>query len=193
MKKINFKLLLFGDYIINIVVSFIGILVLSFVLKFDWGYYLHGAIFTLTLFLFIYPRLYLAGKIDARGGNMKLINAVKIALPLAVTGLVIIFAYALIYYKIIPAGDIVLREVTNSTGEVSKLLVLDIVQVFVRICFFNLSGFCIKGSITPLVPVINIIVTFAASLVGYYCGANKIYISDYINLFSKKVKDKFDE
>lgn len=194
MTKKKQKWLIVSDYLINLVLSLFGLLVFSYIMKFSWGYIVYSVFFCLSLFAFLYSRLYTSAKIDLRTNEARLINAIKMVLPLLIGIFALILLYSLFYYNIIPADDVILKSVVNSeTNEVSTLTLLDCIKLFARVCFFNLTGFMAGRDTLPYILLINPVVIIISAFVGYWCGMKKIYLSDNISALIDKIKNKFDE
>ena len=64
----------------------------------------------------------------------------------------------------------------------------------VRIWFAPFIGFMQSANETsPLIMLISPVLTIAASLLGYFLGMKKYYISEGIVNVTEKVKEKFNE
>ena len=66
MSRKKLKALTFLDYGLNLLVSAIGLLSLTWLFRFSIGAYLYSTLFSLSLFMFMYSRGSLAAKIDMR-------------------------------------------------------------------------------------------------------------------------------
>lgn len=193
MNRKKLKALTFTDYILNIVLSALGFLALSWMFNFSWGSSVHGIIFTVSLFLFMYSKGALAAKIDLRENKTPMINAVKLVLPLIITLILISLVYSLVYFNIIPVGDIILKTTILSNGETVSMTLKDIASVVVRIIFLNITGFLKASPTNPFILIISPIVVFTGAFSGYYFGRNKIYMLDILTKVRDVVVKKFNE
>lgn len=184
---------LFLDYIINLVLTGLGFIALSWMFAFSRGNFLHSVIFTLTLFGFIYSKGALAAKIDLRSEKAPMKNAFMLALPLTVTLLFVIGVYSLIYYNILPIGDIVLGTSSSEAGETFSFLFKDAASMVVRVLFLNLTGFMKTNLATPLVLLISPLCVMLGALFGYLLGRKKIYLLDIMLKAKDKIANKFNE
>lgn len=184
---------LFIDYIINLVLSGLGFIALSWIFNFSFGNFLYSIIFSLSLFGLAYSKGALAAKIDLRSDNTPMVNALKISLPLASVVLFIIAIYSLIYYNIIPVGDIVLGTSVSETGETFSFLVKDAVSITIRTLFLNLTGFMEYIPLSPPLLLISPLCIVSGTLSGYFFGRKKIYLIDIFIKVKDMLVNKFNE
>ncbi len=191
-------LFMFVDYLLCILLQMFGLFVLSWTLQFPWGYPAYSAIFSLILFGLLYSRAHKAAKRDSRlkENQPGMWEGLRMAIPLAVLNLVIILAFALIEYNVVPVRDLVIKTIyrfpDNAPREKLDVLLIDSIIPFIRVWFGALVGF-MKENTTTLILFIMPILNLAAGFLGYYAGRKKFFIADYIFRAKEKMKDKFNE
>ena len=199
MKKNS--LLMFADYLLVLLLCLFGIMVFSWMLSFSWGYAAYSVIFSLLFFGMIYSRSWKTAKKELKNKERqpRLTDGLLLSLPFAVFNLLIIAFYALVLYDIIPIRDNVMNIVysfaENEPRVRSEITFISYVTPLVRIWFAPLIGFMQTGGdeTSPLIMLISPVLTVAASVLGYYLGMRKYYLSDNIVKVSEKVKEKFNE
>lgn len=193
MSRNKLKALTFGDYGVNLLASLLGIIAFSFIFNFSFGSYLYSIIFCFTLFLFIYYRGSTAAKIDLRTNEESLKKAFELAMPLAASLICIIAVYSLFYYDILPAKTVVIKSTVLKDGNTVSLYLFDIISVFIRMLFFNITGFAKNAAANPLLLLISPGVVVLSTFSGYYFGMKKIYISEYLIKAKNFIISKFNE
>lgn len=198
MKKNS--LLMFVDYFLVIIMCMLGIMIFSWLLSFSWGYVAYSVFFSLVFFGMIYSRAWKTAKKELKNKERKpkISDGFKISLPLTVFNILVIAFFALVLYNIIPIRDNVVNIVysfaANEPRVRSEILFINYIVPIVRIWFAPLIGFMPQsGNTSPLILLLSPIITVSASLLGYFLGMKKYYISDSIAKVSGKVKDKFNE
>ena len=141
----------------------------------------------------MYSRGSLAAKIDLRSNKAPMLNAVKLALPLTITLLLLILIYALIFYNIIPIGNNILSSAVDESGKLITFTVTNAFSTAIRILFLNITGFLTAGITDPLILLISPAVVMLGSCVGYYFGKRKIYLLDVFIKTKNIIADKFNE
>lgn len=193
MSRNKLKALIFGDYGVNLLASLLGIIAFSFIFNFRFGSYLYSIIFCLTLFLFIYYRGSTAAKIDLRTNEASIKKAFELAMPLSATLICVIAVYSLFYYDILPAKAVVIKTAVLQDGNTVSLYLFDVISVFVRLLFFNVTGFAKNAAANPILLLISPGVVLLSTLSGYYFGMKKIYISEYLIKAKNFLISKFNE
>lgn len=199
MKKNS--LFMFLDYLLVLLLCVLGIFIFSWMLEFSWGYLVYSIVFTLVLFGMIYSRAWKTAKKELKNKERKpkLSDGVLLSLPLTIFNLIVIAAFALILYNIIPIRDnvvsIAYSFAENEPRVRSEILLIHTLIPVVRIWFAPLIGFMqVSGNDTsPLILLITPVVTAVASMLGYFLGMRKYYISEGIVNVTEKVKKKFNE
>lgn len=193
------KLMLFVDYLIALLLSLIGLMLFSWVLKFSWGFPAYSALFTLIFFGMVYSRCWNKAKSDLKyhKEDLRLSRAFRLTLPLVVTLLVLIALFALVFYNIIPIRDLVVNVQyvleENQPRRAENILLIDVLTPIMRILFAFVNGF--QPADNTFVPVFLIApaAAVAAGFFGYYAGLRKYYLSETILKVQQKAKDKFNE
>lgn len=193
MSRRKLKALTFSDYLINLVLSALGFIALSWIFNFSLGPFIYSIIFTVSLFLFMYSRGTLAAKIDLRENKTPMTNALELISPLAITLLLIILVYSLIHYNIIPVGEIVIRSAVTESGEIVQLLFKDVASVVIRVLFLNVTGFMTNGLTNPLILLISPAAAVLGAFTGYYLGKRKIYVLEVLVKAKDFISRKFNE
>jgi len=193
MTRKKLKALTFADYIVNIIFSALGFIALSWLFNFSWGSFVYSIIFSFSLFAFMYLRGALAAKIDLREEKTPMSNAIKLALPLTITLILLITVYALILYNIIPVGDNIIKTAVSETGETSVFMVKNAVAIVIRILFLNITGFLSENLVNPILLLISPAIVLLGSCTGYYFGRRKIYLLDIFIKIKQAIADKFNE
>ncbi|MBE7039701.1 MAG: hypothetical protein E7398_03115 [Ruminococcaceae bacterium] len=184
---------LFIDYIINLVLSGLGFIALSWIFDISFGNFLYSIIFSLSLFGLTYSKGALAAKIDLRSKDTPMINALKLSFPLASVILFIIAIYSLVFYNIIPVGDIILGTSVSETGETFSFMVKDAASIAIRIIFLNLTGFMESSLASPLLLLISPLSVVSGAAFGYFFGRKKISLLDVFIKIKDKIINKFNE
>ena len=192
-------LMTFVDYLLTLLFSFLGLLMLAWLLNFQWGSAAYSAIFTLVLFGTLYSRSWNTAKRDLKNKDhtVRLWTGLKIVLPLTIVNLVMIGLFALIQQNIIPIRDIVVSSYyvfpENEPRQLQNILLIDYLVPAIRIWFSFLTGFMAVDHTSPLILLIAPAVTLAGGGLGYYAGAKKFMLADAIYKSTEKVKEKFNE
>lgn len=193
------KLMLFVDYLLTILISAFGLMILSWIFEFGWGKIAYSIIFTLVFFAFVYCRMWNKAKSDIKYQKEKanLGHAFKMILPLAIFLTIVVAVFGLIKYNIIPIRDVVtdiqyiLEE--NQPRQIREVLLIDNLNLIMRALFIFLVGFLSSETTSALVLFIAPAVVVVAGLLGYFAGTKKYYLSETIANAQQKVKDKFNE
>ena len=198
MKKNSWLMLV--DYLLVLLLSIFGIFILSWMLDYSWGYWVYSGVFTLIFFALIYSRAWNTAKKELRNKERapKFSDGFIISLPLLVFTLLITVAFGLIYYNIIPIRnnviDIVYSFQANEPRVRTEILLIDYLTPIVRLFCAPLIGFMQEaGKTSPIIMLLLPALTVVASMLGYFLGMKKYYISDEIMKVSEKVKEKFNE
>ena len=193
MKKNSWLMLV--DYLLTLILSIFGIFILSWMLDYSWGYWVYSGVFTFIFSALIYSRAWNTAKRELRNKERKprVSDGVILSLPLLVFTSLIVIAFGLIYYNIIPIRDNVVDIVYSFKANEPKLrteiLLIDYLTPIVRLIFAPLIGFMHKvGKTSPLTMLIIPALTVCASTLGYYLGMKKYYISDEIMKVSTKLR-----
>ena len=196
--RIKTMLLLFGDYLICLLLQLLCLLAFSMLLKYQWGNVVYSVFLTFILFGMIYSRTHRAAKRDMLLKTERSMGEGFImALPLTIFNFLIALAFLLIQSNIIPIRDMVVNTVysfpENEPRVVTDILLIDYVTPIVRAWFRSLVGFMKSGTTSApqlfLVPALNLV----AGGVGYIAGRKKFFLSDHLFVAKEKVKEKFNE
>lgn len=198
MKKSS--LFMFLDYLLVLFLSVFGIFIFSWMLEFSWGYPVYSVIFTLVFFGMIYSRSWKTAKKELKNKERvpKLTDGILVALPFAIFNVVVIIAFALVFYNIIPIRDNVVNIFysfePNEARVRNEVTLIENLIPIVRIWFAPFIGFMQTANKTsPLIMLLSPVLTIGASVLGYFLGMKKYYISDSIVNVTEKVKEKFNE
>lgn len=189
----------FVDYLLIIVFSLLGLMILAWMLGNPIGEAVYSTIFTLVLFGLIYSRAWNTAKRDIKTYNNEQpywYKGLIMCIPLLAFNLLIAGLFALVQANIIPVRDIVVSATYSFPENEARQLVETTfgmaVTPFVRVYFSNLVGF-LGGGTPPVVLFAGQLVIPVAAFLGYYAGMRKFYLSEVITKTSGKVKDKFNE
>ena len=192
-------LMMFAEFLLTLLISVFGFMLLSWTFDYSWGMPVYSIIFTLVFFAFIYCRMWNKAKSDIKyqKENVSLKHAFKVILPLAAFLAVIVALFGLIKLNIIPVRDIVtdvqyiLEE--NQPRQIHEVLLIDNLNLVMRALFIFLIGFFKSSDTSELILFVAPAVVVVAGLLGYFAGMRKFYLSDVIAGAQQKVKDKFNE
>ncbi|MBR5156996.1 MAG: hypothetical protein IKW59_04425 [Clostridia bacterium] len=192
-------LMMFAEFLLTLLISVFGFMLLSWTFDYSWGMPVYSIIFTLVFFAFIYCRMWNKAKSDIKyqKENVSLKHAFKVILPLAAFLAVIVALFGLIKLNIIPVRDIVtdvqyiLEE--NQPRQIHEVLLIDNLNLVMRALFIFLIGFFKSSDTSVLILFVAPAVVVVAGLLGYFAGMRKFYLSDVIAGAQQKVKDKFNE
>ena len=198
MKKSS--LMMFLDYLLVLILSVFGLLFLSWMFEFSWGYTVYSILFSLIFFGMIYSRSWITAKKELKNKEKapRLIDGILISLPFAIFNLIVIAAFSLIFYNIIPVRDNVVNIFysfqPNEARVRNEVTLIENIIPIIRIWFAPFIGFMQWANETsPLIMLMSPMITIGASLLGYFLGMKKYYISDGIAGVTEKVKEKFYE
>ncbi len=198
MKKNS--LFMFLDYLLVLFLSVFGIFIFSWMLEFSWGYTVYSVIFSLIFFGMMYSRSWKTAKKELKNKERvpKLTDGILLTLPFVIFNLLVIAVFSLIFYNIIPIRDNVVSIfysfAANEPRVRNEITLIENLIPIVRIWFAPFIGFMQSANETsPLIMLISPVLTIAASLLGYFLGMKKYYISEGIVNVTEKVKEKFNE
>ena len=192
-------LMMFVEFLLTLLISMFGFMLLSWTFDYSWGIKVYSVIFTLVFFAFVYCRMWNKAKSDIKyqKGNLNLKHAFKLILPFAAFLAIIVTLFGLIKLNVIPIRDIVvdvqyiLEE--NQPRQIHEVLLIDNLNLIMRALFIFLIGFLSPNNASVLVLFIAPAIVVVAGLAGYFAGMKKFYLSDVIAQTQQKVKDKFNE
>ena len=192
-------LMMFAEFLLTLLISAFGFMLLSWTFDYSWGTTVYSIIFTLVFFAFVYCRMWNKAKSDIKyqKDNVNLKHAIKVILPLAAFLAVIVAIFGLIKLNVIPIRDIVtdvqyiLEE--NQPRQIREVLLIDNLNLVVRVLFIFLIGFFKSSETSVLILFVAPAIVVIAGLLGYFAGMKKFYLSDVIAQTQQKVKDKFNE
>lgn len=190
-------LMLFVDFLLCILIQLIGLFVLSWVLKYSWGYPVYSIAFCLTLFGMQYSRVHNAAERALKRKEIKPVyEGLIMALPLVIFNVLIILLFVLMQSNVIPGRDVIVATFYNfpddAPREVTHVYLLDYVISGIRVWFGHLVGF-MKVETPAAILLISPLITLAAGFLGYMAGGKKFYLSELIYKVQEKVKEKFNE
>ncbi len=198
MKKSSF--LMFLDYLLILVLWLLGIFIFSWMLELKGGFIIYSILYTLIFFGMMYSRAWKAAKIELKNKERTphVTDALLVCMPFVLFNMIIILGYSLIFYNVIPIRDNVVDIIysfePNMPRVRNEILLINNLSPIVRIWFAPFAGFLtIAEKYSPVIFLISPIITIVASLLGYFLGLRKYYLSDTIMNISEKVKEKFNE
>ncbi|MBR5236881.1 MAG: hypothetical protein IKW06_05900 [Clostridia bacterium] len=191
-------LFMFVDYMVCLLLQLIGLLILSWMFRFSWGYVAYSIIFTLIFFGMIFSRAHNTAKHNLLHKDLTKTRAegLLLASPLAIFNTLLILLFALIQANIIPLRDLIIDTVysfpDNAPRIKTDVFLIDYITGFMRVWFGGLIGFMPEKT-SPLVLLVSPASTLLAGFLGYFAGLKKFYLLDVLVTAKKKIVDKFNE
>lgn len=190
-------LMLFVDYLLCLLIQLFGLFVLSWILKYNWGYPVYSIVFCLIFFGMQYSRVHNAADRALKRKELKSVyEGLIMSLPLAICNFVVILIFALMQWNIIPAREVIVTTLYSFPDDaprvVTHMYLLDYVTSGIRVWFGHLVGF-LKTETPAVFLLISPAITLLAGFLGYTAGRKKFYLSDLIYNVQEKAKEKFNE
>ncbi len=190
--------MMFGDYLILLIIQAFTLLAFSWLLDFAWGAICYSAICAVVVFFMPYTRAHKAAVYDLKNKEQRPNSwgGVRLVLPFFIVTSLIALFYVLLDTNVLPFRDVVLNTLYQFPDDAprveTQVFLIDTVSVYIRIFYAPFIGF-MQGKTPHGVLFLLPVLYGVGACLGYFAGLRGFYLGKHLFRFKDVVVEKFNE